>query len=68
MIARLTDDGGHVEVSGSLWHDRFPVCALPAWIAFYRAMCARRAGRYARHYSPTLKALEAVARDLKGRS
>jgi hypothetical protein len=65
MRARLSEDRAHVEMAGEFWSARFPVCALPAWLKFYREMAARKGGRYAPNYHPAIAALEAVARELK---
>lgn len=63
---RLSADHGHVEMVGAHWSQRFPVCALPAWIAFYRGMEARNRGRYAGIYRPTRAGLERVQNELRG--
>lgn len=65
MIARLSPCRGFVEIRGQRWHDRFPVEKLPGWIRFNREMAARKGGKYAHCYRPTIEALEAVAAELR---
>lgn len=67
MLARLSEDGSTVILGGETagdWEGRFPVSALAAQLRFYRGLRDRKGGHYAAFYSPTVAALEAVARDL----
>ena len=66
IVVRLSQDRAHVEMAGAHWSQRFPVCALPAWIKFYREMEGRQLGRFAGIYAPTRAALERVKDELGG--
>ena len=58
LTATVTADGQHINLRGQLWSETFPASALPHKIAFYEALRDRRGGAYAKHYEPTVKALQ----------
>lgn len=59
-MAELVDGGLRFRLSTGNWQNVYPIADLPAWLAFYREMRDRRAGRYAQFYTPTVAALEAL--------
>lgn len=71
-VARLSEDGATVILARGIWSGRFPISDLPTQIQFYRGLRDRGArrpgepGPYARHYQPTVAALEALWREIQG--
>lgn len=67
MKAELAADGQSVTLRGRIWSQTFPVAALPDALRFYRGLVAKGAkvkgqpGPQAKHYAPTVAALEQVA-------
>jgi hypothetical protein len=47
------------------WQGVFPITDLPATIAFYARLRDRKGGAYARHYAPTVEALERCRKDIE---
>lgn len=70
MIAALSPDRQTVTLSGPTWAETFPVSGLPAQLRFYRGLWARggkakgQPGPHAAHFTGTIAALEAVAREV----
>lgn len=71
MIATLSADRATVTLQGAHWSSSFPLADLQKWLLFYRSMRDRgskvkgQPGPYARHYEPTVKALERVEKMAK---
>lgn len=42
-----------------------PFSTIPGWIVFYRHLTERKGGVFAQYYRDTLKAIEALQRDLR---
>ncbi|XAI95593.1 hypothetical protein [Nostoc phage Nsp-JY21] len=70
MMAQLSPDRQSVILRGPSWGQTFPLDHLPAKLRFYRGLAERggkakgQPGPHARHYTQTIAALEAVAREV----
>ena len=64
-IANLSPDRSTVTHSRGAWSNTFPASELPAQLAFYEQLQARRGGAYADSYESDVIALRGVARLLK---
>ncbi len=60
MRAIMSLDRSKITLAGPTYRFAFPVETLAAWLRFYRREAARKGGRYAAHYQPTIAALEKI--------
>ena len=58
LTAIVAADGQHINLRGRHWSETFHASALPDKIAFYERLRDRRGGAFAKHYEPTVKALQ----------
>ncbi|NEX45200.1 hypothetical protein [Pseudotabrizicola algicola] len=70
MTAALSPDRQTVTLRGPSWSRVFPAAQIAAQLRFYRGLSERggkgkgHPGPHARHYAPTIAALDAVAREV----
>lgn len=62
LTATVTADGQHINLRGRFWSETFHADDLPHKIAFYEALRDRNRGAYAKHYDPTVTALQRAAK------
>ena len=70
MIAAVSPDLATITLKGRAWSATFPSADLPNQLRFYRALRDRGAksgqtGQYAKHYQPTVAALEKAEKLLR---
>lgn len=58
-------DGAHFTLSLGAWSGTYRTDDLPAQLQFYRRLRDRKNGVYAKHYAPTVRALEEFARRIE---
>ena len=58
LTAIVTADGQHVNLRGKLWSETIPIAQLPDRIRLYEGLRDRKDGAYAKHYAPTVIALQ----------
>ena len=60
-VVKHSEDGHSFTITLSLWSGTYPLDALPRQLKFYRHLRDRKNGAYAKHYEPTVRALEKFA-------
>jgi hypothetical protein len=65
-VIAASADGQSFTITQSAWSGTYPLDALPRQLKFYRYLRDRKKGAYAQFYAPTVRALEAFARQMKG--
>lgn len=61
-VVEASADGQSFTITLSVWSGIYPIDALPHQLKLYRKLRDRKNGAYARHYEPTVRALEEFAR------
>jgi hypothetical protein len=65
MKARLTWNKRGIVLEGETWSETFPVESLGSRLALYRSLAERRNGKWRRHYTATVNALEEVQKQIE---
>ncbi len=61
-LVDASEDGQSFTIRIGAWSGKYPIDALPRQMALYRQLRDRKNGAFAKHYQPTVRALEEFAR------